>query len=261
MEQYINKDDMDKIMITLNYGYGTEQISVQKLLNQRNSLIVENSQLKNQLYNNTRLFEDTRSILTNRIDDLLKQIEYLTKQNEELRSKLEDKDIKELKIRVDSLSKDKESITIKLNELLKDKEDRKNIMITAESVILFDRIITNHIFDYENSHNLSDIVYEKTILDENEYKRWCIFKNELGIDPKDLLWYLSRLKDERNAECHDKYKLTIDMIKNIMIRYVETNKDKKHFKGYNKVIDFLVKKLKDVKGTNPFKISEEAPEI
>lgn len=117
---YINRDDMDKTMITLNYGYGIEQLSIQKLLDQRNSLITENSQLKNLLYFNTKFSEDTRTILTNQINNLSKNIEQLTREN--------------INIKIVDIDKKVDILTIQVNELLKDKKlrDKKKINILSE---------------------------------------------------------------------------------------------------------------------------------
>jgi len=265
---YVNNNDINRTIITINtgYGYKTQQLSVQQLLNHRNNLMRENFQLKNQLSFNVKYFEDTKILLTNRIDNLLEQIDYLMSENQNLQKELQNRneDIKNLNTKLQNSDEQIVILSNKVDQLMNDKEDIKNIMITAESVILFDRIIVNSIFDNENKYTLSDIILNKIKLNDNESKKWNIFKKEVKIDPKKLLWYLCRLKDERNVECHEKYrdpKLTIDMIKDIMIKYVESNKNEQHLRGYNKVINFLVKKLEDEKGINPFKLSEEAPEI
>jgi chromosome segregation ATPase len=265
----INRDDMYKTIINL------DKLSVLELFNQRNNLITENRQLKQSLNIKTNdinyLFYQING-LYEQINGLLEQISILRHENENLTNQLNDKNnkIDELENKVDILVNENTNLKSVMTELVEDKKEReiekethKNIMITSESVILFDSIIVNYILGYENKnkYTLNDIVYETVKLDEKQINNYYTIEKELNINLEDMVWYLSRMKDERNYQCHNKYldtKLSIDEIKNIMLKCV---KDKDELEGYNVIINIIINKLKNVKGIYPFTFVSKAPKL
>jgi uncharacterized protein YoxC len=264
----INRDDMYKTIINL------DKLSVLELFNQRNNLITENRQLKQSLNIKTNdinyLFYQING-LYEQINGLLEQISILRHENENLTNQLNDKNnkIDELENKVDILVNENTNLKSVMTELVEDKKEReiekethKNIMITSESVILFDSIVVNYILGYENKnkYTLNDIVYETVKLDEKQINNYYTIEKELNINLEDMVWYLSRMKDERNYQCHNKYldtKLSIDEIKNIMLKSINKNKDKDELEGYNVIIN----KLKNVKGIYPFTFVSKAPKL
>jgi len=249
MTTVINYNHRNEYEINLYYDdSNSENLSVQKILNERNTLIIENNQLR-QLLNqqvinvNGLIYQST---------NLQGQIQQLKQENQKL---IEQLNVKEIKIN---------ELRNQVDILMKEREFKQTLLITAESIGLFDKLITNYIFDYKNvnKYTLNDIVYERVNLTDIELKKWNEFEKVLNIKPKDMMWYLSRLKDDRNKEFHYRdQNLNIDQIKDTIIKYVKENKDKNHLNGYCKVIDIVINTLKDEKGMYPFKDEENAPEI
>lgn len=234
------------------------------LAKQYDMLTKENNVLKDKLIeagSRYQKMEDDISELRKANTDLLQQIEILKKENDELKKLLKERDneIKSLKVNMDILMKERQ-------ERLDKEIDHENIMVTAESIMDFEKIYSDFIVGNSNhAYKLSHIIYNTNELDEEQWQRYQDFEKEIGCDAKTLLYYLTRLKTDRHFESHEKYRnpeLTVDQIKTKMINYVKMHKEDKYQHKFEKIINIVIKKIEKESGTNPFKHNDDnAPDI
>ena len=221
-----------------------------------NELKKENDELKKALLIERDRYSEIKKEVINLEEIVIK----LQKENEELRKEIKKRDDEIIKRdkRIDNLEK-------QMNILMDERDKKKNMMITSEMIILYDKLVTDEIMGTnDHKYKLCDLVFSRVELNAKQQERYNEFNKSANNNANKLVNMLSLMKKERNYESHEKYQdpdINTTELEHIMKKYVLQSKEIKNKNPFNKLVDNVIKRIKKECGECPFNKEENYDEV
>ncbi|AYV79475.1 MAG: hypothetical protein Faunusvirus16_9 [Faunusvirus sp.] len=246
----LNKKLSD-IMFANNQKYNAD---ISSLRSASDIINLENKELRDDVKNLTAENKELR-------DDVKK----LTAENKELKdkNKILQAKIKQLEDTVLELKDTVLKLEATVGRMEQKEYERDCIMQMNELCVLFEDIIVDEVYGEKMSGEvkIGQLNREQTKgrLTDAQSDRWNKIREDLNKNH--FRQHVGSLKKMRGVVCHKQYRssdLTIDEATDFMIACVEQNeKDKRQQKYKKDVVEYIIDKIRNVKGDYPFEDDSE----
>jgi chromosome segregation ATPase len=285
----VEREKLNKDIFELHIENKDLHEQVDQLKKENTDLHKQVDQLKKdntELHEQIRLLKEENKSLKSEITELKSEITKLNKQLDKVNEKLKQLEfnLDDKKFRIDALEKDNRDKNEKISNLEKDfmimrknmmeqqqkEKDRNNLMVSAEICKFFRKTIIDYVFneeDYCDSRNeeysieYANLVKNNLPLNPEQKTRWLSIEKDFSKKDGAMMHMnkcLQSFIQFRNLEAHPIPKTaTLGELKIIFDNCITYfGGDQQEQKKYKIAIDFVIKKLRDIKGEQPLKDPE-----